>query len=160
EPACPCREAAVVRNVDRAGDVPRTECSSGSRVDDDGAPLDQRFNRVLRLARREPEAAKHAWPVPIDALHLREILRRLGLTREDRADERRLVLLGEADVEQLLVAQCALRHRAQRLATCAARAMAGPELHEIEIGRASCRERVEKPMGAVLLKTRDREEEE
>src|SRR5690606_40766127 len=77
----------------------------------------------------------------VDPLHLGEVLRRLGLTREHRADELVLVLDLERPVVEALVAHRAVRDRAQPLPARAPRAVAWPDLEPIGLAL----ERLQRP---------------
>jgi hypothetical protein len=69
----------------------------------------------------------------VDFLHLGEVLRRLRLPREHGTRELVLVLDGEGPVEHALVADGALRNRAEPLAARRTRAVAGPDLEIVRL---------------------------
>src|SRR5690606_40534990 len=124
--AGPRRGAAVLREGGRARYGARPVLARAARVDHHRTVSEQRIQQVLRQSRRAAEAAQQRRAVTVDALHLREVLRRLRLTRKDHLHELGFALRCEAQVEQLLVTQRALRYRTERLAACTARTMPRP----------------------------------
>ena len=76
-------------------------------------------------------AAEHARTFLVDALHLGEVGRRIGLAGEHRGHEVLLALLLKRPVETLLVAERAVRNRADALAARRPRAVSRPDLEPV-----------------------------
>ncbi len=133
EPSGPGGERLVERDVDGAGHVARRVVGGGTKVYHEGARLEELGQpRTVHLL-GPPEAAEEGRALLVDALHLREVGGRLRLAGQHGTHELRLVGDREPPVEQLLVAQRGLRHRAERLAARRARAVARPELQPVRV---------------------------
>src|SRR5690606_20106390 len=131
QPPRPGVEAPVERDVQRAGHVTGSVRLGRPRVHDEDARLEERRQTRPGEALRTAESAQDPGADLIDPLHLGEVLRRLRLTLQNGPDERILVVVAEAPVETLLVAERALRHRAERLPARRTRAVTGPDLQVV-----------------------------
>ena len=90
------------------------------------------FGQLRRVELRRPaESVEDGRTVAVEALHFREVLRRLRLVGQHLAHELLLRRGAEGPVEELLVAHGALRHRAQPLAARRPGAVAGPDLQVV-----------------------------
>src|SRR5258708_15495172 len=103
ERARPRGEASVERNVDRASHVSSDECHGVARVHDERAVVENRGDLLSIDATWRLNVSDHGRAVAIDALHVREISWRLGLSLEDQADELVLVARGQPPVGDALV---------------------------------------------------------
>ena len=116
QPACPCREARIERNVDRAGDMSDRKIRRPAQIDDHRSVSKERRQRIRLAVRRPLEAAENARASTIDSLHLRKIFRGIRLARQHARDKFTFRLRLKRPVESLFVAERTLRNRADPFA--------------------------------------------
>jgi hypothetical protein len=129
--AGPGGERPIQGEVDRARHGAQSELASLPGVHDRSSLLQDCRERGTRETCRPADPTQERWARLIYALHVGEVARRIGLACQDGANE--LVFVGDAEgpVEALLIAECCLGDRAERLAARGARAVARPDLQII-----------------------------